>query len=101
MAFNLFIDRPANTPPAPICPEPGVDAATRTAELRAGVLGARDRLRPGTFVRVEIALPKRAPEKIVVAPATAAERVRAVGHAFERPTPREAGRRARQQAIWR
>jgi membrane fusion protein, multidrug efflux system len=51
--------------------EPGVDAATRTAKLRASVPGGQDRLRPGMFVQVEIALPKQAQEKTVVVPATA------------------------------
>ncbi|HEU4532947.1 MAG TPA: efflux RND transporter periplasmic adaptor subunit [Polyangiaceae bacterium] len=51
--------------------EPGVDAATRTARLRASVPGAQDRLRPGMFARVEVLLPSPAQAKVVVVPATA------------------------------
>ena len=45
----------------------GVDAATRTVKVRAG-LPAQDRLRPGMFVRVQVVLPQRA--AVVAVPAT-------------------------------
>jgi membrane fusion protein, multidrug efflux system len=51
--------------------EPNVDAVTRTVKLRASVPNKEDKLRPGMFANVSVAVPKQDGASVVTVPAMA------------------------------